>query len=145
MPDEQNKVNLDVDQIDSSFLRDIQTATEQAKKREASDRAKDAADAQTAKSRKTSAIIIAAAAVVIFLLSYWIVFGREGGTDPSGTGSSANSGFATGSQPANSPIKPPCVNCAPTAPPTAPPVARGSQTVQHPPDGYEQPSDDPGM
>ncbi len=143
MPD--NNKKLDLNAIDNDFLRDVQAATEQVKKRQADDKAKAVNEAKSAQSRKTSALLIAIGAVVVFLLSYWVVFGREGGAESDVAGTIGTP--AQQSQAANGKVQPPCVNCAPTAPPAQGtiPAARSSKNVQHPPDGYEQPSDDPGM
>lgn len=147
MPDNDRKLDLssDLGQLDNDLLKDVAAAAHQVKERQAADRAKAAAQEAKSNSRKTSALIVAIGAVVVLLLSYWIVFARPGGQDQAGGGEPVNPS-ATQSQAVNGQIQPPCTTTAPTAPPrTAPPVGRDSQTVRHPPEGYEQPNYDPGM
>lgn len=148
MPDRDRKLDLSADLGDmhADLLKDVAAATEQVKKRQAADRAKEAEQAAKASSRKTSALLVAIGAVLVLLVSYWIVFARQGSPQETVSGGSG-SPTASQTQTVNGQIQPPIVTPAPTAPPAriAPPVGRDSQASQRPPEGYEQPGYDPGM
>ena len=139
MPDNNKRVDLsgELEQISGSLLDDIQAATAQVKSRQASDKAKEAKEAQKTQSKKMSAVVIAASTVILLLLSYWVVFGR------SSSDASSVSYQAAQPQAPSTKINTPAVTTnAPKAPPVvAAPIRQQPQTVQHPPDGYEQPSD----
>lgn len=136
----------DLGDLGQDFLKDVKAATEQAKQRKAADKAKEVQDAQRVQSRKISTAVIAIAAAIIFLLSYWVVFGRQG-NEAEATGGGTTTTQSAPYQTKGKAMAPPCVtNAAPKAPPkVTPPVGQSSQPAEHAPDDYEQPGSDQGM
>ena len=145
MPDDK-RVDLSADLDHDDLMAGVHAASEEVKKRQDAEKAKQARQAEGKKSKNVSAAVIAVVAVVILLLSYFIVFGGQGGGSESSAG---DRGSVSGSHSASpGAAKPTCVTpSAPQAPPRATaPVGGSSQTVEQPPDGYEQPGyDTPGM
>jgi len=149
MPDNDNRLDLssELEKVSGSFAADLNAAASEVKSRKDADKAREAIQAGKAKSRKISAVVIAAAAVVLLLLSYFIVFGQGGNSDDVASGTTTRVRVPTAAS------QPPSANPAfvtpkaPQAPPKAnSPVGGSSQTVEQPPDGYDQPGDvAPGM
>lgn len=145
MPDDKKifEIDLDSDGSETDLLKDISSAAEAAKQRIASVKAQGVREEKQSNSRKTSMILVAVGAVVILLLSYWIVFAKDGnGAMASGSGTTQ----VAQTQPSKIAI-PSAAKVTPTTPLSSPPVSavgRDSQVVAQPPDGYEQPNE-PGM
>ena len=147
MPDNNNRLDLssELEKVSGSFAAELNAATSEVKKRQDADKAREASQADRAKSRKISAIVIAAAAVALILLSYFIVFGQGSNSDDVASGTGTNVKATAGQPSSASPAY--VTQKAPQAPPKAySPVGGSSQTVEQPPDGYDQPGDTaPGM
>ena len=148
MSGDKNRVDLDadLDQVRKSMVADLHAASAEVKQQQDADRAKEAQKGSRGRSRKTSAIVVAVAAVVLLLVSYFIVFGGQGGEidNSAGTGS-INRVHSSGSSSTSAPTR--VTPYAPQAPPrSTSPVGGRAQNVYQPPDGYVQPGDDaPGM
>lgn len=141
---EKNRLNLshNLDQLDEDFLKDVQAAAKEVKKRQEADKVKEVNDAKKAKTNKYSAIIIGAAAVILILIAYFVVFGRQDNATPV-TQVTAPAPKVTVNTPAPTQQK---TAPAPTAPTqSSTPATHDSQVRSHPQDSYEQPSDNPGM
>jgi len=146
MPDRNKRVDLtgDLNNLDENILSDVKAATDAVKTQQAADREKEAQRSAKKQSKKISAVLIAVGAVLVLLLSYWVVFGREAG-DASQT-TPAYTSPAERSRAANPPIKTPCTTKnSGTSSSRVTPGGNDSQSVQHPPDEYEQPWNKPGM
>lgn len=143
-----NRIDLsdDFSALSDDLLKDVQAATAEVKKRKETIAAQEAREAQAAKSKKTSLILVAVGTILVLLISYWIVFARS--DEGASTQSSAGSGVQN--PPAakvivnpgvtqNSRTNPPAYSSGGGA------ASQGSQVVEHPPDEYERPTDDPGM
>jgi hypothetical protein len=143
-----NRIDLsdDFSGISDDLLKDVQAATAEVKKRKETIAAQEAREAQAVKSKKTSLILVAVGTVLVLLISYWIVFARS----DEGTSGQLNAGSGVQTPPAAKVIVNPGVTQNTG---TTPPAYRsgggaagqGSQVVEHPPDEYERPTDDPGM
>jgi len=139
MADENKRLDLsgDLDQITNDLLSDVKAATEEVKQRRAADKVKDQKNAEKEKDRKISVLIIVAAALVLIVIAYFVMNGRQDAqqantyTPPPTT------------ERANVKINPRSVTGArPQAP--ARPMGQDSQQA-HPQNEPEQPSQDSGM
>lgn len=126
--DDRLDLNADLDKVGGDFLKDIHAATEEAKKRKASDIATDRRNAGREKDRKTSAIIIAAAAVVLLVIAYFAVFAKE----PAPVAPPVNN-----PQSINTKVNPVAgrVTPAPQAPPRPTPAQNGGRQADQQPYG----------
>lgn len=138
-------IDLDFGSASNDLLKDVEAASNAVKQRRTDDKVKEARTVQRSKSKKTSTVLIAVGAIAIFMLSYWIVFAKP---EQDAIGSGGNSSVqCQQTQPTKIAMP------IPTKPTTSTPqasmptgaVGRDSQVVVHPPDGYEQPSEEPGM
>jgi len=141
MPDD-NRLDLSGDL--ESLLQDVEAATDEVKQRKARIAAEDAKDVGREKSRKTQMMLIAIGAVAVLLISYWIVFARPN----AGQGGAVSTVTTLGTPTAGTPIGNPgathsTTNATPRSGNAG--AGQGSQTVEQPPDEYEQPSGDGGM
>jgi len=144
-----NRIDLsnDFSVISDDLLKDVQAATAEVKKRKETIAAQEAREAQALKSKKTSLVLVAIGAVLVLLISYWVVFARS----DEGTSGQLNAGIGGQNPPAAKVIVNPGVtqNTGTTPPSTyrfgGGAAGQGSQVVEHPPDEYERPTDDPGM
>ena len=147
MPDDKKRYDIDLDfsGASSDLLNDVEAASKAVKQRRTDDKAQEARTVQRSKSNKTSAVLIAVGAVVVFLLSYWIVFAKPQ-CDATGPGGSTASQCQT-AQPTKIAMPLPTKSTTSTPQTSVPTgaVGRDSQVVVHPPDGYEQPNEEPGM
>ncbi len=146
MTDKRIDLSDDFSLISDDLLKDVQAATAEVKKRKETIAAQEAREAQATKSKKTSLILVAIGTVLVLLISYWIVFARS----EEGTSSQLGAGGGVQNPPAAKVIVNPGVTQnARTTPQTyssgGGAVGQGSQVVEHPPDEYERPTDDPGM
>ena len=134
MPDDKRlDLSADLDAVTGDFLNDVKAATEDAKKRKASDAAADRRNVVKEKDRKISAIIIAAAVVVLLAIAYWAVFARQPDT--------VTNAPVVSPQKVNAPIS---TRVTPQAPlPMTPPAPARNNAHQAEQQPYE--SDPPGQ
>jgi hypothetical protein len=146
MPDDRKfDLNADRSEAKSAFLNDVEVAAEQVKDQLKAAAEKEQKQAQAARSKKITAVIVAACAVLIVLISYWVVFGKP--NDNNST--TVKNRYPTTVKvqvvnPATPPPKPGPSTAAQSAAPTRRPRP-DSQVVEHPQDTYEQPGDNSGM
>ena len=144
MPDDR-RVDLShgLEEASNDLLDNVRAAAVEVKRLQDAGARKEANEAQRAKSRKTTGLVIAAATLVLLVLSYWMVFVRADSPAPSVAGQASSSQ----STKINNPVAPNATTATGTTPPR--PSRRvtrpDSQVVEHPSDEFEQPSSDPGM
>ena len=147
MPDDKKRYDIDLDFNGpaADLLKDVEAASNAVKQRRTDDKVQEARTVQRSNSKKTSAVLISVGAVVVLLLSYWIVFAKPQ-CDVTGPGGST-SAQCQPAQPTKIAIPLPTKSSAHTPQSSVPTgaVGRDSQVVVHPPDGYEQPNEEPGM
>ncbi|MDH7601815.1 MAG: hypothetical protein QHI38_06680 [Armatimonadota bacterium] len=141
------RLNLDdsADQLTSNLLKDVQAAAEAVQKRRAAIKEEEKRAAAATKSKKQIGILVAVGAIIVFLISYWIVFARPD------TAPQQSASGPTAVQTQESPkvkISTP-VTVSPSTPTRAPAAGvqppKDAQVVEHPSDEYEPPSGDTGM
>jgi|YNPNPStandDraft_1061719.scaffolds.fasta_scaffold00607_1 cell division protein FtsN len=146
MSDNVKRYDLSIDPDDHAvdLLRDIRAASDHARQRLAAQKAEASRHQEQGRSRKLTGILIGIGAVLLVMLSYWIVFARDEVEQVTVTSRQVTTSQIQATVPTSVTPNPSYRTNPPTPSPTAP-VGRDSQLVQHPPDGYEQPSDSPGM
>ncbi len=131
MPDD-NRLDLDGDlkKLSGDLLNDVKAATEEVKQRKASDAAKDRKTATKETDRRIAIIIVAAAAVLMILIAYWLVFGRQPQqqANPNYTAPQANTRM----------VPRPGGGAVPRTPPRPAP-AQPNNNQSPPPNEYDQP------
>lgn len=144
------RLNIDLDDdleaVKNNLLRDVAAATEAAKQRQASDKARDAELQSKSKDKMLMTIIIAVAAVLILGLAYWMVFAR-GDTQPADSSNSGNrpsfsipapGGGTTSTPPAG--VQPPSVRPQPAPHPSIT-TPRSEPVHRNPSDTYDEGAD----
>jgi hypothetical protein len=137
-----NRLNFDASDdfeiIKGNLLKDVEEATEAARQRKASDKARDARQATESRDKTLMYVIIAVAVIVITLIAYKVVF-APGGESPSRTESRPGQFVPMQGSPPNAyqarPVTPvaPTVRPQPQAPPSAPVRRNGSDTYDEGP------------
>jgi hypothetical protein len=145
MSDDRLDLSGDLEKVAGDLLKDVEAATNEVKKRKQTIAAQESREAEAAKSRKTSLILIAVGTVLVLLISYWVVFARGGGQNGTVGNGAQSAQTQTSSKTAIT-----CPNATQSTTQTTRQsgggaASQGSQVVEHPPDEYERPTDDPGM
>lgn len=120
-----------MDVVNKNLLDDVVAATQQAKKRKADDKARDAQLETKGRDRVVMFVIIALAAAVLFAIAYWTMF----------RGSASETNNLNNTQKQTAPVQPQNYRSAPTVPNYSPnrPVAPPSEPVRRTPtDTYDE-------
>jgi hypothetical protein len=140
MPDDNSRLDLsaDLNQAKSAFLNDMEIAAEQVKDQLKAAAENERKQAQAARSKKMSALVVAVAAILLVVIAYWVVFNKPN----SDNSSQAKSQYTGAKVQIVNPAAPAQKPAAQAPPQTAPTKRSGqdSQVVEHPSDEYEQPS-----